>query len=117
MSGCLTLEQMAPPVDHEFQAIALRRGVDSATLELGRRVYLSDCARCHGVEPVARYSVEQWGEILPRMAQESKLDAEHREALEAYVMAARMILEERARRESAGVREGETTLGRGISRR
>ena len=93
-AGCMTLEQMAPPVGIEFQRVARRQHVDLSTLELGRRVYLMDCARCHGVEPISRYSESRWREILPRMGKESKLDAQQQAAVNAYVMAAHAFLVE-----------------------
>lgn len=91
-AGCMTLEQMAPPVGVEFQRVALRNQVEVATLELGRRVYLMDCARCHSVEPIGRYSESHWREILPRMSQETKLGTEEQAALKAYVLAAHSFL-------------------------
>ncbi len=101
-AGCLTLEQMAPPVEGIFQTVAAREGVDVITLELGRQVYLSDCVKCHGVEPVGRYSSEQWREILPRMSLESKLDEGKTEALEAYVTMAHKLLQTAAYTERTG---------------
>ena len=91
-AGCMTLEQMAPPVGVELQRVAARHQVDVPALEVGRRVYLSDCARCHSVEPISRYSRSRWREILPRMGKESKLSAEEQAALNAYVMAAHAFL-------------------------
>ena len=90
----MTLEEMAPPVDSAFMSVASRRGVDATTLEAGRHVYLTDCIRCHGVEPIGRYSASMWRAILPRMARESKLGNEATDAVEAYVMIARTVLEE-----------------------
>lgn len=99
-SGCQTLEEMAPPVGVQFQTVAARRSVDVATLELGRQVYLSDCVRCHGVEPIGRYSATHWREILPRMALETKLDDRRTAAVTAYVMMARTVVEQNEKRKS-----------------
>lgn len=91
-SACQTLEQMAPPVGDQFRTIAARRGVAATTLELGREVYLSDCAKCHSIEPIGRYSARRWRKILPRMSRESELDEQRTAAVEAYVMLARAVL-------------------------
>ncbi|MCH7871497.1 MAG: hypothetical protein IID33_07335 [Planctomycetes bacterium] len=91
-AGCMTLEQMAPPVGVEFQRVAQRQHVNLSALELGRQVYLLDCAKCHGVEPIGRYSESRWRKILPRMGKESKLDAQEQAAVNAYVMAAHAFL-------------------------
>ena len=98
-SGCMTLEQMAPPVGAEFLMFAAQRGMEQTTLEAGREVYLTDCARCHSVEPIGRYSAGQWHEILPRMAEEAELDDAEAAAVDAYVTLAHALLEERARTE------------------
>ena len=91
-AGCMTLEQMAPPVDIGLQRVAARWHVDVPTLEVGRQVYLGNCARCHGVEPISRYSKSRWREILPRMGRETKLDAKEQAAVNAYVMLAHTFL-------------------------
>ena len=110
-SGCMTLEQMAPPVGAEFLMFAAQRGMEQTTLEAGREVYLTDCARCHSVEPIGRYSAGQWHEILPRMAEEAELDDAEAAAVDAYVTWAHALLEKRART------EGEMAMGRERSSR
>jgi len=99
LSGCMTLEEMAPSVGPHFTTEARGRSVAVATLERGRTVYLTDCTRCHSVEPIGRYSTAQWEDIVPRMAVESKLDESRTQALRAYVLAAHEVL---ARRAEAG---------------
>lgn len=113
--GCQTLEQMAPPVGDEFQKVATQYRVDVATLELGREIYLSECVRCHSVEPIDRYSADRWRGILPRMARESNLDQRETVAVETYVTLARVLLNEiaKAEREMAAERDrtsGETAI-------
>lgn len=105
--GCQTLEQRAPPVGEEFQKVADRHRVDVATLELGREIYLSECARCHSVEPIDRYSADRWRGILPRMSLETNLDERETDAVETYVTLARVLLNENAKtkREAAANRD------------
>ncbi len=92
LTGCLTLEEMAPPVGPAF-SIAETNG---ATLETGRDLYVIDCTRCHSVEPISRYSVAHWRDIIKRMAPESKLDETQTAALRAYVLAAHKVLAQQA---------------------
>ncbi len=94
LSGCQTLEQMAPPVGPDFLVVAAQRGMEPTTLEAGRQLYITDCARCHSVEPISRYSAARWRQILPRMARETKLDDSEKAAVEAYVMTATAFLEQ-----------------------
>ncbi len=113
-SGCMTLEQMAPPVEGKFRMIAARDGVKLATLELGRQIYLSDCVKCHSVEPIGRYSAKRWRSILPEMARETKLDERQTEAVEAYVMLACVLLEENAKTESEIAGRQESASGASV---
>lgn len=106
-AGCMSLEQMAPPVGGEFRMVAARHSVDVATLELGRQIYLSDCASCHSVEPIGRYSAEHWRNILPKMAGKTLLTRKSTEAVESYVTLAHVLLEEGWKPES------EVATGRG----
>ena len=53
----------------------------------GRRIFLTQCTRCHGVRPIQKYSAEEWREILDDMSGRAKLDAAQRAQLRAYVLA------------------------------
>jgi hypothetical protein len=54
----------------------------------GREIYVTKCAKCHKVEPIRNYSRPKWEqEILPDMAEESKLSAADTAAVRAYVLA------------------------------
>ena len=96
LAGCLSIEQMAPPVGAEFASAGMRNGITIAFLETGREVYLMDCSRCHSIEPIDRYSVGRWRDIIVRMGPKSKLDAPRTEALQAYVLAAHRVMAQRA---------------------
>jgi mono/diheme cytochrome c family protein len=78
--SCASVEQSAPPV-------AALPG-SSAQMSHGREIYVTKCAKCHKVEPVRNYSRAKWEqEILPDMAEETKLSAADTAAVRAYVMA------------------------------
>ena len=100
-SGCMSLEQMAPPVGEEFRMIAAHHSVEVTTLELGREIYLAGCARCHSVEPIGRYSADHWRNILPKMAEKTRLDRQGTVAVESYVTLALVLLDEGRRVDSA----------------
>jgi len=95
LSGCLTIEQMAPPVGPEFLRIP-RNAASLAVLERGREVYVTDCTRCHSVEPVVRYSEDRWRAIIDRMGPRSKLDESRAAALQSYVLAAHTVMARQA---------------------
>lgn len=90
-AGCLTIDEMAPPVGPKFSRIE-DRGVKLAVLKQGREVYLTDCTRCHSVERIDRYSIDHWHAIIERMGPQSKLDDSRTAALKAYIFAAHSVL-------------------------
>ena len=85
--GCVSTVEMAPPVGPQMLAAA--PGTDVAALQRGRGIYLTACARCHNIEPIGRYSQQQWRALLPEMIAESKLDAQQAADVEAYLLSAR----------------------------
>jgi mono/diheme cytochrome c family protein len=91
LTGCLTVEQMAPPVGPSFSTVAMS-DTTLAILERGREVYVSDCTRCHSAEPINRYSVDRWHTIIKRMGPQSKLDAPETAALREYILAAHGVM-------------------------
>lgn len=90
--GCLTLEQMAPPVDPFLLSVA-GDGAEAQALARGRRIYLEDCSRCHTIEPIGRYDPARWRSILSKMSAKSKLNPQQTGEVEAYVLTARASLD------------------------
>jgi mono/diheme cytochrome c family protein len=84
--GCQTLDQLAPPVGELALREASSSNVPAESLERGRTIYISQCARCHTPEPVTRYSEAQWRETLPRMSMEAMLTAQETADVRDYVM-------------------------------
>lgn len=84
LAGCVSLDELAPPV----AVVAVSGTHDVALLQEGRTLYVTTCAKCHAVEPVHRYSASEWREILPEMEDESNFDDAQRRAVRAYVFAA-----------------------------
>lgn len=81
--GCVSLEQAAPPV-----ALLPNSTSHQVQLSQGRDIYVTRCAKCHSVEPVAKYSRAKWEvEILPEMVEKAKLTASETEVVKAYVLA------------------------------
>lgn len=59
-------------------------------LERGYVVHQAKCAKCHGFENPADYSVaELTHDIIPEMAQKSKLNLADQNAVQAYLLAVR----------------------------
>lgn len=83
LSSCLSLEKAAPPVEQ----LRGKEGVaERFKLAQGREIYITRCAKCHSVEPVTKYSVQHWEEVLPEMAEKTHLTAVEAESVRAYVL-------------------------------
>ena len=80
------MPNLAPPVS---PAMTARAGKPVGVLENGRRLYMGRCATCHTIDPVGKYSATRWREIIPEMADKAKLTPAERDALLAYLLAAR----------------------------
>ena len=61
-------------------------GVVAEDLRNGRRIYITDCARCHRPEAVTRYTEAQWSKTLPWMSGEALLSPEDAADVKAYVL-------------------------------
>lgn len=85
--GCASVNQVAPAVTPAMSGAA--PGATAATLEAGRRTFVTTCTACHHADPVTKYSPTEWREIVAVMSGRSKLDAAQQSALLAYVLAAR----------------------------
>ena len=90
LTGCLTIEQIAPPLQliqttHDLEGYAKE-------LELGRSLYLGTCIKCHVAEPIDRYTKAHWLEINDDMAPESNLTPKELKALNLYVFKAHDFL-------------------------
>lgn len=104
LQGCMSTDEMAPPVHAEMVRVAERRGYEHAALNRGRAIYLTDCSKCHSIEPIDRYSERKWKELGPDMADESKLTKAELDDLMAYLLSARetMVAEAKQRMQAGG---------------
>lgn len=80
LAGCQSLDQIAPPA----AAVSAR---PSPSLELGRRLYVTKCAKCHAPEPVLDYTATEWEHIMADMAEETNLTEHETAAVKEYVAA------------------------------
>lgn len=84
-AGCASPANLAPEVDPTMRAAAAARGVPAEILDHGRRIYLTDCTRCHSPIAVRDKSPAQWTAILERMAPLTGLEVQEEAALAAYL--------------------------------
>ncbi|MBU2502017.1 hypothetical protein KJ682_11870 [bacterium] len=87
IAGCASVSDLAPEPDPAAVARAGAGGVDASDLVAGRRIYLTDCARCHAPVAVTSLTRGQWNPVLDRMAPLTRLDAEKDAQLRSYIEA------------------------------
>ncbi|MBL8858865.1 MAG: cytochrome c [Planctomycetes bacterium] len=90
LAGCLACASTAvraPEISAEVAAAGLARGSDRATLESGREVFRSSCARCHALPRIGDHSAEEWPAIVDDMSRKSRLLESDTAALAAFIQA------------------------------
>lgn len=65
------------------------RGVDLTKLNRGRDLFVHRCIECHTLPPIWKYSRDDWPTIVNDMAHRASLIPADREAVIAYILAAR----------------------------
>jgi len=88
--GSCAISTIAPAVTPAM--VAGSRGHSAGELKRGRDLFGTRCTACHTADPVAKHSVSEWNGIVDDMAGRSKLSADERSALMAYIEAAHASL-------------------------
>jgi mono/diheme cytochrome c family protein len=88
LAGCVPIlpAGAAPPVTPELTAQA---GVDDASLQRGRAIFITSCTGCHRAPWIARHSLAQWRNLLPPMSNRAHLNPDEQHDLAAYVLSIR----------------------------
>jgi mono/diheme cytochrome c family protein len=88
IAACMSLERMAPRVDGAVAELGKEGSYSAQSLRRGRQIYLTKCSKCHSIEPIDRYPVEEWRRILPEMAEETSLGVDELADLHGYILTA-----------------------------
>jgi hypothetical protein len=84
--GCESARYAPPPVTAQM---AKTGDVDLAKLREGRTLFVSRCIECHALPSVAQHTAGQWPRLIDEMADRANLNTSERNALVAYIVAAR----------------------------
>jgi cytochrome c2 len=82
-AGCETANY-APPIRSTSR--------DVSQLERGRQLFVRRCIECHTLPPIWKYSNDDWPKIVNDMSHRASLKPADREAVIAYILAARKEL-------------------------
>lgn len=89
LAGCGATSTVPPPVTSEMAKIHAPGSKGVATLHQGRTLFVSRCIECHTLPAYWHYSNEEWPRLIDTMAHRSHLKSAERDAILAYIRAAR----------------------------
>lgn len=87
--GCESTRYVPPPVTAEMTRSSERQTVDLAMLREGRSLFVHRCIECHTLPPFWHYKTADWPEVLDTMSHRAHLNSRERDAIIAYILAAR----------------------------
>jgi hypothetical protein len=92
VGGCASFREGAPEITPAMTKLGQASGDSFEKLVAGRRLLATRCTTCHALEPVSKYTVQEWGGIVEDMADRSGLKNEEQQEIQAYLAAARKTL-------------------------
>jgi mono/diheme cytochrome c family protein len=87
LTSCET-SNYAPPVTSAMTRSTSRTKQD-ADLKRGRTLFVHRCIECHTLPAIWKYSDEDWPKIVNSMSHRASLNPAERDAVIAYILAAR----------------------------
>jgi uncharacterized membrane protein len=91
LTGCETTQEMAPIAREQLDA-SQYSAEQFAAFDAGRDIYLRRCSTCHSIEPIDRYSLNDWQRILPGMSDEARLSSDESRQLADYILTLRKAM-------------------------
>lgn len=88
LSGCASIEVLAPPVDDLFITEAGVSEPKITQLREGRKVYLEFCTGCHQARQVDEITADNWKRHIPKMFRKAELYPDEIVTLTAYLKTA-----------------------------
>ncbi len=92
VGGCASFREGAPEITPAMTRMGQASGDSFEKLVAGRRLLAMRCTTCHALEPVTKYTVQEWEGIVQDMADRSGLKNEEQQEIQAYLTAARKTL-------------------------
>ena len=85
--SCVSLDELAPPVNESFIKLSGTSATEVPVLKQGRHLYTSRCGSCHSLDPVNAHTFPEWLEVIHEdgMAKKSKLNTSELESILAYL--------------------------------
>jgi mono/diheme cytochrome c family protein len=89
LASCELISYAPPVVTSQMASARKGQHVDLTTLQKGRMLLASRCIECHTLPVVWHYNASDWPEIVDSMSHRANLKPAERDAIIAYILAAR----------------------------
>jgi hypothetical protein len=89
--SCESTNYAPPPVTAQMAKTGTSQHVDLAALREGRTLFVSRCIECHTLPVVSAHSASEWPRLIDEMAGRASLKPPERNAVLAYILAARQL--------------------------
>ena len=98
VTSCVSLEELAPPVDETFLLQSGASINEVPELKQGRNLYTARCGSCHSLDKVNAYSYPEWQRIMDveEMAAKSKFSTSETNAVLSYLKKAILVADKRS---------------------
>jgi mono/diheme cytochrome c family protein len=105
LSGCAGPSRLPAPTAKNI-ALAERHGEVTTlpALKLGRKLYISRCSSCHGLHDPGFLPPAEWPEMVARMAENAKVNADQQRAITQYLVSVSAATHDSAGMEPGGPR-------------
>jgi cytochrome c5 len=105
LSGCAGSSRLPAPTAKNV-ALAERHGEVTTlpALKLGRKLYVSRCSSCHGLVDPKFLTPAEWPEMVARMAENAKVNADQQRAITQYLMSVSAATHDSTGAEPGGAR-------------
>ena len=92
LHACTIGPSNPPPVSPAVIASGVQNHATEQKLTFGRSLFVQRCIQCHALPEIRAHSAEDWPKLISEMADRAKLKAKEKEAVLAYLLAARSTL-------------------------
>jgi len=89
LTACALVQNGVPPVTPAMIRTAVADNGSAGILLAGRELLARRCTGCHVLEPVVRYTAEEWPLRVKAMAARARLTSVQEQQIVSYLVAAR----------------------------
>jgi mono/diheme cytochrome c family protein len=89
LAGCESTRYAPPVVTSQMAWVGGGQHADLMMLHEGQRLFVSRCIECHTLPPVTSHTAVEWPRLIDEMAGRASLKPSERNAVLAYILAAR----------------------------